>query len=625
MSEKRSALEPVLNKLEKLCSMVLGSDNRDEVATAAMKMQEILKSVGIHGTEFWQLGWAAQKDNLADILAMMMQKDRDKLFNLTIKAGQFFRNDAVYVDVKVHGRRHTFAVGSVEFAEWLIAQACKQMKSIVSRGDVKTVAEAVAAHIKHEPGIPWRTVHQRAVEHGGRIYIDMGDAERRVIEVRPDGWDIIDDGPSAIRFVRTSNMRSLPTPERAGSFDQLRPLLAVTDAGFELFKALLLDFFRDGKHPVGGAFGPGGSGKSSLALAFKRFTDPEKLDMRMPRTLMDFRATAARSRAIPFDNMSKLTAEMSDEICRVSDSFGSAQRKFFTQTEESCVGGPRSVFLTSIENDLVVRADLASRLVRMPMQGIIQRMSDAEFKRRLNEVAPRVFAAVLDALAVGLQNLPDAQVSFGSRLPDFELWAACCEPAHATKGIFAAAFRESLVAVNDELIDDSPVAQAILAFMGSRKQWPASVSDPPTNTPTALWNEILTLDRNGKLMDVATIGHDGKPSFFTKQKCWPGDAGQFSKVLRANDTQSVLLKAGIKVNFHKSSKADRTKTVSLEKMDTSDASDASSPNISAAVKEQAARREKAPEHSRPSRPSRPRSNTRKTSKRRAKSGKGSSP
>ena len=66
-------------------------------------------------------------------------------------------------------------------------------------------------------------IHLRAAEHDGRIYLDLCDAEWRVVEITPNGWRVADDAP--IRFCRTPGMLSLPLPERGGRVDDLQSVL----------------------------------------------------------------------------------------------------------------------------------------------------------------------------------------------------------------------------------------------------------------------------------------------------------------------------------------------------------------------------------------------------------------
>jgi len=56
MSDKRQALESILDRVGKLFAM-LSSDNRNEAANAATMMKEQLKKVGLDFRDLWKLGF----------------------------------------------------------------------------------------------------------------------------------------------------------------------------------------------------------------------------------------------------------------------------------------------------------------------------------------------------------------------------------------------------------------------------------------------------------------------------------------------------------------------------------------------------------------------------------------
>ena len=70
----------------------------------------------------------------------------------------------------------------------------------------------------------------------GKLYRDLGDEDRRVIEIATTGWRVIDNPP--VRFRRAAEMQPLPVPVPGGSVETLRPLLNVqSDNDFVLVVA----------------------------------------------------------------------------------------------------------------------------------------------------------------------------------------------------------------------------------------------------------------------------------------------------------------------------------------------------------------------------------------------------
>ncbi|MFL5239663.1 MAG: hypothetical protein ACJ8EL_19130, partial [Rhizomicrobium sp.] len=62
---------------------MLGSDNREEVANAAARMNGILRNAGLDLHDLWQLGFNENKnEQLAKLMAEMLATDVDLLFKI---------------------------------------------------------------------------------------------------------------------------------------------------------------------------------------------------------------------------------------------------------------------------------------------------------------------------------------------------------------------------------------------------------------------------------------------------------------------------------------------------------------------------------------------------------------
>jgi hypothetical protein len=219
MTDKRKSLDPILEKVGKLFAM-LGSDNRDEVATAAAKMQEILKNAGLDLHDLWQLGWAENKDKIADLLAAMFSDDVDLLIKIGQERASYFCNDAVFADVTVRGHRNTYSAESKAFAKWLLHQFFLEKKKAPASSAIKTAIRTLVAIAEFGPETPRHRVQLRTAEADGKILVDLCDEAQRCVEVDADGWRVI-EAPPQVRFRRTPSMRAAgPATWRQNRFAQ---------------------------------------------------------------------------------------------------------------------------------------------------------------------------------------------------------------------------------------------------------------------------------------------------------------------------------------------------------------------------------------------------------------------
>ena len=86
---------------------------------------------------------------------------------------------------------------------------------------------------------PQRAVHVRVGGLDERLYLDLGEATWRAVEIDAAGWRVIDNLP--VRFRGASGMKPLPVPVAGGSIQVLRSFLYVkTNTDFVLVVAWAL-------------------------------------------------------------------------------------------------------------------------------------------------------------------------------------------------------------------------------------------------------------------------------------------------------------------------------------------------------------------------------------------------
>ena len=221
-----------------------------------------------------------------------------------------------------------------------------------------------------------------------------------------------------------------------------------------------------------------------------------------------------------------------------------ATRKLFTDLGLVTIGGSRSVVLNGIAN-AIVRPDLADRTLLLPSTPIKpeQRLSETAFRRAFAAEHAVILGALLDVVAHGLKRLPGTQLSHLPRLADFALWGVACETAYTGAGAFMRALEAHAVEAVDHVVENDPIAVAIMAFMQDRVAW--------TGTSTALLIELTDHDRA-----------EAQPSSWRN---WPKDPPTFGKALA--NVRGTLRKSGIEVTVERQTDRKRTRLVELRHID----------------------------------------------------------
>src|SRR5262249_11239348 len=113
------------------------------------------------------------------------------------------------------------------------------------------------------------------------IYIDIGDATWKTIQVTPGGYELVKQ--SDVRFRRTGRMRPLATPEKGGPADLIKKFAKVPESEFWLFIAWVCAALRPvGPYPVLQISGIQGSAKSTITAVIRKLIDDNAALMRSP-------------------------------------------------------------------------------------------------------------------------------------------------------------------------------------------------------------------------------------------------------------------------------------------------------------------------------------------------------
>jgi hypothetical protein len=197
----------------------------------------------------------------------------------------------------------------------------------------------------------------------------------------------------------------------------------------------------------------------------------------MPNNERDLIVAARHAHFLAFDNISGLSDEMSDAICRLSTGGGHGERRLYTNEEEATFEGRRPTCLNGIE-DTATRPDLVDRALMLLLVAIApdSRRDEKEMDKELAAEAPAIFGALLDGLSAGLRNLTSVTIGDKPRMVDFALWAEACTQTYWPAGTFMKAYRENIAAANEVVIEASPVGDAVRRFMAGRERWEGTAS-----------------------------------------------------------------------------------------------------------------------------------------------------
>ncbi|MGD9690826.1 MAG: hypothetical protein AB7K52_14240 [Phycisphaerales bacterium] len=388
-------------------------------------------------------------------------------------------DSAGYASLSVEGHRETWALNSRTFKRWLSREFYLQEEAVPSGQALADAINVLTAKALHEG--PEYAVHLRTAEHEGAIWLDLCDTKWRAVKVTAGGWTV-EERDIPVRFVRKRGMLPLPIPVAGGSISLFRNVVNLpSDDQWILAVSWLIAALRPGRPlTLLNVNGEQGSAKSTLCKMLRMLIDPAKPPLRRPpRDDRDLMIAANNSGVVAYDNISGLSAALSDSLCSLATGGGFATRELYSDDDEKLFDASRPVLLNGIE-DSVIRPDLLDRSINVMLPKIEDgaRRDEDELWREFYRVRPRILGAILTALSTGLRNLPTTALSEKPRMADFAHFVCAAEPALPWEaGEFIRAYRTNRADAMGAAVDASPVALALLTFIEEVVSWEGTAGD----------------------------------------------------------------------------------------------------------------------------------------------------
>ena len=424
-----------------------------------------------------------------------------------------------YASYLVGDHWENWRLGSRQFKQWaygLYYAAHKDVMSDATYANVQCLLEQQALQGRHHQ------TYRRVARVGDTILVDLSNPKWQCVEVTADGWRILDKPP--VKFLRSANTGELPTPERGGTMDELRPLVTSSQENWLRIKGYILDAFK-GRKPyfVLVIHGTHNSGKTYACVLVRKTIDPcLKAGLaRLPSNEKELGVSASSEHVLAYDNVSKLQQWLSDTLCMVATGGGFKARTLYTDGEQTVFDASCPIILNGVpqcaeSNDLLSRA----LLVEQPQRSEEDQRTEAELDARYEEIKGRVFGGILDMIANGLRNYPTTHLTKLPRMADSVKWITAC----FGDDTFLEAFKGNEEEATACGLDCSPIARALLdMFKGNRLKWEGTAK------------ELLATLKDPNLVPYEQQAHTD----------FPANANALGKQLRRD--VPLLLKAGLRV------------------------------------------------------------------------------
>ena len=412
---------------------------------------------------------------------------------------EWFRDEAsiAFARVMVGEHLETHPVMSREFRAFALREFYEQFEKTINNralADALSQIEAIALYRGEQ-----HPVHLRFAAREGETYVDLCNATWQQVRVTAGGYVVIEAADSPARFIRKQHMLPLPLPGTP-EIGALRRLLNLKDTGFMLVVSFMVSAMRgEGPYPLLMILGEQGACKSSTLSTIRRCLDPNASERRTaPRDERTLAVGAAGNAIVSYDNVSYISDELSDALCRLSTGGGVSERKLYSDDQEILFAHMRPVVTTGI-TEIARRGDLLDRAISVTLDPINEeaRIEDTQYCRSVETARPHIFAALLEAVACAHRNLEVTrrERKRRPRMADFFLWSCAAAPAFGfSASDFENAYRDVRSEAHAAAIEGSLLAQSLLTLCNDKLKDPAFEGTAWEGTAAQLLAELDALE-----------------------------------------------------------------------------------------------------------------------------------
>lgn len=391
-------------------------------------------------------------------------------------------DDEIFAIIQNETHHECWPTKSKEFEAWLSQTFYQNTRKGCSDISIRNALNTINARAKFECNERY-SVHLRVANLGDRFYIDLCDKLWQVIEVSEKGWKVLNKSP--VFFTRKKGMAALPAPtavtahtitsfETSNGIKFLNNFLNVTEDQFSLVTSWLMAALSGTTpYPILVLQGEQGSGKSSASKVIRSLVDPSIAPLRSPsKKVRDLLVSATNNHVVVLDNLSGLSQEMSDALCRLSTGGAMDFRKLYSNMEQILINIQRPVIVNGID-DIATRPDLAERslILNLPIITEKNRQDERRFWGDFEIARPYILAALLDGLVMALKRRDSITLEWKPRMADFAYLAVAAEAAYGHDGRFLEAYTRNSNDAVEAGIEASPIGASIIELMEDRIDW----------------------------------------------------------------------------------------------------------------------------------------------------------
>lgn len=385
-------------------------------------------------------------------------------------------NNTPFVEFPVGEHTEVYPLDSSTFRQWSEMIFNKYTDKTIRRDGLNEAVSIISAKSKFSD-TPIHTVHNRVADVDGDFWYDLSNKSWTAVRTNAEGWSIDKAIP---KFYRYAHQKPQVIPVESGNIEDIFQFINLTKHKTLFLCWLVSCFVPDIPHPMPIIFGEKGAAKSTACMLLKEVIDPSVMEtLSLSKDERSLIVSLQQHYYLPFDNVSSISNDMSDTLCRAITGGAIQQRKLFTNSEDCIFTFKRCLTINGI-NNVANKSDLLDRsilfeLVRVKEENRIEAQTIyRDFKKR----CPYILRAIFTLLSSAMKIYPTVKLNKLSRMADFCRWGYAIGEALGNKGEeFLSEYNSNRQIQNQEAINADSVASLVVDYMEHKTTWSGRISE----------------------------------------------------------------------------------------------------------------------------------------------------
>ena len=393
-------------------------------------------------------------------------------------------NNSVYVTLRLNFHEETHSVEKEVFKHILNGIYYDKYGRALNRDVFNQIVEIISYKALYNSWLPEPVFNRVGFDKNGNYYYDLSNTNWEMIKISENDYRLDEYQP--VCFNRYKHQIPQVEPNlrvnNMSGIDKLSKYINIKEDMLLFICWLISCFVPNIPHPILILHGEMGSAKTTALSFIKRIVDPSIIEtLSMPKDVRSLSVIMQKHWFIPFDNISYISEEMSDFLCRVVTGTAIQDRKLHTNGEDYIFKFQKIVGINGI-NQVVNKPDLIDRSIIIELEPIQpdDRKEISQFKAEFENDLPEILGCIFKILSESIRYYKEYKPCKPQRMADFQRWG--CAIGYAWKGEqgalnFLSDYVDKTISQKTDVLNYDVVSSTLISYMECRAEYSGTMTN----------------------------------------------------------------------------------------------------------------------------------------------------